>query len=440
MRIAAQKPLEGHFLRIRTATVFLLVLSAMPASADTALHGPLVVPPIDQPHPRLFVNSAELDAARRRIQSREGPWSEAWQHFREGVDALIASGRTPQPYVRDEAHRFYYATVWRRGRPGDGVIARDLALAWALSGDERYAREALEYLTSWAAAQPTPGRFIDPWNTPRGEPVSGGAGSSVARGMIPFAYAWDLLHDHPSVSETDRARIDAWFRAATGQIRRGVRLWDDNDYFDRQEYQNHVVAHMAGLTTIGYLLGDRQIVQYALDSPNNPRDFREILQGTIFMAGDPPHHRELRYTQAPTRTGEIYDRYRHFTARGGVPRGIQYAHLSLKLLTVAAEVASHNDLDLYHYVADSGENLRLPYEFYADFYRTRDAAIKGGFYAGESNRIGQAGDSTGLFEIGFARYPQSKPLRDLLDEVDRASAGHNSILLGPTVLTHGRAM
>jgi len=405
--------------------------------ADDMIRGPIVVKEIRASHPRLFLNSAEIGKARERIRSSHGPWEVAWQRFRERVDALLKSGREPQPYVGDEEHRFYYATVWRRRRPGDGVIARDLALAYVLSRDERYAEAAIAYLVAWANASPAPGGHMDSSKTPRGEPISGGVGSSVARGMIPFAYAYDLLYDHPSLRRADKSRIETWFRATTAQIRRGISLWHDNDYFDRQEYQNHVVAHMTGLAVIGYVLGDREMVQFALDDPQNPRDFRELIQGTIFMRSDPPHHRELRYTRLPTQTGEIYDRYRHYTARGGIPRGLQYAHLSLGLLTIAAEAACHNGLDLYRYEADTGESLSLPYEFYADFYRIGDSTINGGYYSGESDRIGTTGDSTGLFELGLARYPNSDTLMELITSVDRSSSEHTALLLGPTVITHG---
>ena len=166
--------------------------------ADDMIRGPIVVKEIRASHPRLFLNSAEIGKARERIRSSHGPWEVAWQRFRERVDGLLKSGREPQPYVGDEDHRFYYATVWRRRRPGDGVIARDLALAYVLSRDERYAEAAIAYLVAWANASPAPGGHMDSSKTPRGEPISGGVGSSVARGMIPFAGRW--AHDTAGLS------------------------------------------------------------------------------------------------------------------------------------------------------------------------------------------------------------------------------------------------
>ncbi|MEM6391877.1 MAG: alginate lyase family protein [Planctomycetota bacterium] len=202
--------------------------------------------------------------------------------------------------------------------------------------------------------------------------------------------------------QADRETIVAGFGRMAQLIRASADHWHANDYFGRQDYQNHVVAHTVGMLALGYAIGDRELVQYALDHPDNHRDYVELIAGSILMPGDIPHVCEP--AGRTVHVGEIDDRYRHFTTPDH-SKGLHYSHLTLSLLTVGSEILYCNGLDFYRYVAQGGETLELPFTFYSDFYRTRDSAIGDGFYAGESWRIGLASDSPELFEIAALRYP-----------------------------------
>ena len=72
---------------------------------------------------------------------------------------------------------------------------------------------------------------------------------------------------------------------------------------------------------------------------------------------------------------------------------------------------------MYAYTAPTGENLRLAYEFYSDFYVTKDCSIKGGYYSGEEDRIGKAGDHIGLFELGLNAYPDSEKIKAAVNAI-----------------------
>lgn len=180
-----------------------------------------------------------------------------------------------------------------------------------------------------------------------------------------------------------------------------------------------------GLLALGYALDDPVLIEFALDSPENPRDLYELISGSILMAGDTPHHREDPNAPAPE-DGEIYDRYRHKT---GPMRGLQYSHLTLTLLSISAKMCDNHGIDLFSYVAPTGENLRLPFEYYADFYRLKDACINTSFYCGETDRIGKAGDEPGLFELGYNYYSDSQPLTRLIEsDTYNRGAGYMDIL------------
>ena len=129
------------------------------------------------------------------------------------------------------------------------------------------------------------------------------------------------------------------------------------------------------------------------------------------MDVDTPCPREKAGAPLPVKV-EIYDRYRHDTAP---LKGLQYTHLTLTLLSVNARMCYNNGLDLFAYTAPTGENLRYSFEYYSDYYRMMDSCIKGGYYCGETERIAKAGDNPGMYEMGFRYYPDSEPVKQLIN-------------------------
>ena len=391
-----------------------------PVLAQESSPPAFTVPEILPPHPRLFMDAKELAAMKERVESSQIPHVLAWQ----ALEKELAIDMEPKPYVGDDGKTFYKIANRQAGR------ARDLALAWWITGDNKYADQAVDYLAAWSQAEPTPGRE---WKLEGGE-KNPNMGIHLVRGTLGFVYAADLLWDYPGFTPEKKAAFEKWLRVMIPNVRACKERWKEMNHFNRQDFQNHHVTHALGLAAMGSYLGDRELVQYALASPDNDRDYTDLVEGIIFMPGDEPHHREKRVdpNAPPPQKGEIYDRYRHYTAP---MKGLQYTGLSMNLMAQIAEIGRHLDLDLWNYQAPGGETLRLPFEYYSDFYRLQDSGLKHGLYQGETDRLGKAGDSPAAFELGLARYPDSQPLRDLLWVMDRPI--HRCHTLGPVLLTHG---
>jgi len=378
--------------------------------------GAVEVPEITRPHPRLLLNAKQVATVRERALSGRAPFTESWRLLRRYADGAL--NLVPTPYTGTDSVEAYFATV------GQAEVTRDLALAWHISGQEPYALKALELLLAWSNAKPPAMSRVDPQDR---QP---GSGMHIGRATMPFVWAYDLLYEHPSWTREQRETVEAWFRVLEMQVKRGILRWHRNDYFNRQYYQNHLAAHVMALTLIGYVLGDRELVQYAIASPENPRDFVQLLEGMIFMPGDAPHHREP--AGLSVQRGELYDRYRHHTARG---RGLQYAHLSMTLLTITAEACLQNGLDFYAYTAPTGERLEYVYDFYAPFYAAMKSDLQGGFYAGECHRMGRAGDDPMFFELAHARFPENENIQAVL--LNHQRPGRRFWLLGWPTLLYG---
>lgn len=341
--------------------------------------------------PVLFVTDDILDDLRKYISGGVEPWHSAWaevlQHAYEGLSKSI------NPYMGPG-----YLTYFHSALEGAGY-ARDMGLVYRLYGDERFAKRARDIMIKYATAKDQNPAAEAPTNR----------GLVVARATTTFAYAYSLLYDY--LGQADRELLENWFRTQAQIIYDAHQLWIANDYFGYQDYQNHLGAHIMGLAVIGYAIGDEDLISYAIDSPLNPRNFYKMIEGAILMPGDEVHRRDPNTNPQP---GEIYDRYRTYTNASG-PRGLHYAHINLKFLTLVAEVAYQNGRDLYKYVGPNGERLELAYEFYADFYITGDSTIKGGYYSGEK----VSGTNVHIYELAHRRYPNNAKIREVLEKCNR---------------------
>jgi hypothetical protein len=383
-------------------------------------------------HPRLILSRQELADMKSRALSGKEPWASSWTALQKKADDLCAGKWKTAVYTGDDNKKFYDAAM------RDGCAARDLALAYHISGNRKYAQQAVEILSAWLLPEMLPGTKFDP------EKNFPNLGMLVARSSFPFIYAYDLLAADKLIAPEQQARFAVWLRILEGQIKEGGHRWESSDYFDKQYYQNHLVADAVGLMAIGIILQDTNLVQYAVDSAENPRDIKEQIAGLILMAGDAPYYREPG--NFPVQTGEIMDRYRHFEIGGHFGdyvtkpnRGLQYCGLSSTLLLITAEMGRLNGFDLYNWTAPSGESIKLPLDFYADFYITRDASIKGGIFKGEDSWIGVNETTThAIWEVAAARFPQEPKFKEVLRNYIRGSMELH--LLGPVTLTHGPAL
>ena len=403
-------------------------------------YGEIEVPAITQSHPRLLINSADVALIQSLIANHVEPNYTAWRNLKFRADTW-STYEVAAPYTGDDSLEFYNAAYVA------GHHASKMALAYLLDGNPAHAAKAKEILLTWAQATPLPAtNFADTKRFPN-------SGMDTARGMVQFVYTYDFIFS--SFTAAEKQMIENWFRMVLPSIQAGIDRWDacyvgsstdprgyvessdpDHQYFSKQYYQNHLMAHIMGYLDIGYAIGDRSLVQFALDSLENPRDFLEMFDGLIMMSGDPEYCITYDTLNPPPQNGEIYDRYRHRE-----DLGLGYVFLSLGEMMSMAETLFANGLDLYSRVGALGETLEYPFYFYADFLRTGDSAIKGGFYSGE-DAVAILYNAA-LFEVANKRYPGNPEIEDLLNSVDRGSidvSGAPSTHFCYPILTHASAL
>jgi len=97
-------------------------------------------------HPGLLQSREDLQRIKSKIAEGAEPWTSAWQAFTNN-NRWIAANYTPRPL---EIVGRGVGSTGMANISGDCTAAYYNALAWAISGDERYAKKSVEILNAWS--------------------------------------------------------------------------------------------------------------------------------------------------------------------------------------------------------------------------------------------------------------------------------------------------
>lgn len=423
--------------------------SAVNAEMLTAtLDEKLVVAPISSSHPRLWVNEERLDFLQDAYRQKRDPFFTPLLKM-----VQIARGNLASEINIYESSDF---REWMVKGYGDGRVAVCMAVAYHITGEESYKEKAAEIILARTGE-----------DHPLGEidrnvaPLFSNLGLFTITGSSGLIYAYDLLSNADAFTVEQKEAIEQWIRALVPVIKEGIKRWDTpfkkvstetdprgwietrderDRYFGGQYYQNHPGTHLMGILMIGYVLGDRDLVQYGLDSDENPRDLKEMIEGAIHVEGTSDFVRFERarvlqigeqygldlsladWHYLPPQTGEIYDRYRTISGNG-----FGYSKHGFKMLLFSAELAYQNGINFYQFTGRNGENLLLPFDFYKDFIVIGDNRIKGGYYVWSPMNDNVASGFAELYELGLRRYPKHRDLFLSVLELEKYNRGDDSL-------------
>lgn len=351
--------------------------------------------------PVLFATEELLETARQRVQDGRDPWLTAFQQTEQRANRGLDN--TFEPYQKAE-YLTYYRTARRHA-----LSAIEMGMTYAITREQRYADRAGDILLAWAKDAVQDGNDDPARDTPTGQ------GLVIGRAMTQFSYAYTLVWE--TLPAEDRVLIENWMRLMVPHPKAAIFYWHQNDYFSKQYFNNHLGAHVMGLTSMGFVLDDDAIIEFALTSDDNPRNFEVLFEGAILMRGDEPWHndpsisdRHLEGDFPMPQDGEIFDRYRIIGKNGLV-----YSMLHLRFLTLTAEAALNNGYGRNRYTDTLGldERLERAYEFYADFFITGSTAARTGYYT----RDGEVPSKTRvLYEIAHRRYPDNEKIKAVLEQ------------------------
>jgi hypothetical protein len=191
------------------------------------------------------------------IPNEGGGWSHAYVCPEHGARLSERGGKNVCPIDGKDYHGYPIDNVVYSHRAVDNAAsARDLGLAYRLTGKAGYAEKARRILNAYAALYPKLG-IHDNDNKPdtkRGARVMSQT-LSEASWHVPMAFAYDLVRDTMTPAERERFERDL-LRNAAAVIRRnnaGTSNWQS--------------WHNAALLAAGLLVGDKELLSLALDGP-----------------------------------------------------------------------------------------------------------------------------------------------------------------------------
>lgn len=360
-------------------------------------------PPAPAPftHPCMYLNADEIGRLRERMANDASARTMA-DRVVAGADQLLSRAPAPvsgpfknvliPPLPSDPSQ---VATITTHGQMArrDLTAARDLGIAYALTGDEKYAAKVAELASAWVGAMEAK------------LPNTYSAWLAVAQTLPALYYAVDLCWNSPSVTDELKGQINAWAGAIAAQAKEKHLLCTP-----------YLTAFNLNLIAAsGVICEDRALVDFAFAAPDNPDTFQGLFRGS-------------KDASTGKKMPGLFDGNGKANYETNQDAPVSRAIQVLKALTYVAELARHQGQDLYAF-EHRGAGLRRAYLYYApDFDGTRRAPDLSPFR-------GAKGDAA-VYELAFARYGEPAMLsvlralgRDLVDP-------H---VLGPIGLTHGVA-
>ncbi len=195
-----------------------------------------IEPPTEfPPHPRLFLNQAEIDDLKKAMANID--WlGEYVKELTADCEKLVAEP-ADLPGEGEESHKDL------------GENAVNLAMAYVLTDRQEFAAAAADILRSYIATYPT-----YPITLTKGRATSAALGE--AGWVIHVAAAYDLIYNSGELSDDDKAGFEANVLKLGGEVLRIC-----NHRF-RSNWRNRA---MSGFAAAGFAIGDRDLIDEALN-------------------------------------------------------------------------------------------------------------------------------------------------------------------------------
>jgi hypothetical protein len=100
-------------------------------------------------HPGAMISQSQLDFIREKVTNHEQPWEDAYNALLSNAD--IANPSDPSPPAIIECGSYSNPDVGCRAERNDSIAAYGNALAWAISGETRYAQQAIKIMNAYSS-------------------------------------------------------------------------------------------------------------------------------------------------------------------------------------------------------------------------------------------------------------------------------------------------
>lgn len=304
------------------------------ATAVAAAAQPAVVSAAGFRHPGVLVNRAQLDLIKQRVAARTEPQYSAFAQMVTSPYAALDYKPTPRAVV--ECGSYSRPDLGCKDERRDSIAAYSQALAWYVTGNEQYARNAVRIMNAWATT------------------LTGGHTNS--NGPIQAAWAASIW---PRAAEIIRYTSTLWPADEVARFQRMLvtqyvpSLTEGSD-----ENGNKELAMSEGLIEIGVFNDDRALFDAGVQL------WRGRAPAYIYLASDGPKpvlppSGEMPFWGNKGKTTPYVDGLLQESMRDP-----HHANMGFASIVNAAETARQQGLDLY---AEQGKRIMAAMEYQAQF-------------------------------------------------------------------------
>lgn len=352
----------------------------------------------------MYIRAKEIIAIRKELQQGTQPWTTAYTTFiaranralTGPVYSVVNQGTTPPNLSRNDYYteRSYCGWTNVDGKEPDcrdgqfnvqadrrdyqvlrnmsGAV-RDLALAYQLTGQSRYADKAIKLIHAWS---------VEPRTKMSPKFSNNQAWIDFAVNLTSMLYGADLVYHYPDWERTSKDAFLNWISILARNAK--------EETFENN-FENWRINFIAAA---GALLEDRTLLSYAFQR------FKEFIHEQIDPAG--------RMITETDRTNSL-----------------TYSLFALTAMMQVAEIARNYDTDLYEYKTGDGRGLKLALDFHNYYMLHPD---KWPF----QQITPYEGDYDGLYELGYSYWRQNS----YFEIIAKQGRPMGLSVLGPVTLTH----
>jgi hypothetical protein len=327
--------------RVARLLVALALTAAGAAAADSAVpSAPPPVPPAGFRHPGVLLNRAQLDLIKQRVADGVEPQQTAFATMLASPHAAL--DYTPSPRATVECGSYSKPDLGCKDERRDATAAYSQAIAWHVTGNAKYARNAVRIMNAWA-------------NTLTG-------GHTNSNGPVQAAWTASVW---PRAAEIIRATFDGWAPEDIARFQKMlVTQYVPSLIGGSDENGNKELAMSEALINIGVFNDDRAIYDAGV------KMWRGRAPAYIYLKSDGPApvlpaSGEAAIWGNKGKTTPYVDGLLQESMRDA-----HHANMGFSSIVNAAETARQQGLDLY---AEQGARIVAAMEFQAQFLKPNSA-------------------------------------------------------------------
>ena len=349
------------------------------------------------PHPNMYLNQAEIDAINSKVSGNVEPWSSAYAKVMSAANSALSKSLLSVTFQGKTSNQYYTEKPycgWPDGcRDGQinpdadrgdyvaaielGNLVRDLGLAYAFTGEAKYADKAIDFIRVWSLDAGT-----------RMTPTTAAGNRIELFITLPgYFYGADLIWNYDGWDAGEKAAFADW-----------VKKVGDHAKGNGAGLNNFANWRVVLIASAGALLDDSALLNFAAT------EWKRLVP--LQMDGSGKMGWEVSRS-----------------------KGLHYSLYAINAMIQGAEILRHRNVNLYDY-SSAGKSLELALDYITPYAINPAGWANTGYQ--QITTITQK-DSMALYELAYSHYQK----QSYLDAITRWKRPMDETrVMGINTLTH----